>query len=270
MTHTHTNTDHNGTGKGTTESRLDFSQQNCVLKNNSGFGWNSDLKLPTAPCEVWDDYCAAHPSARLYKTTTLPNYEELDILFGNRVATGKFARSSATTASQYPLSASSSLPDFHYTSATPRSSFTAGPSTTKKTYRSNSPDFSDDFVFSDEDSLKSAPVSLSKVRIKKKQKVDIEKDLFSSIRILTDSINANQLPPRPPPSGAVDSPCIVAGQILSEFDPPLDINDIVALKMFWCEKPDFAKLFISLSDNESVVLCTHSVSQFHRSGSLVL
>ena len=26
-----------------------------ALKNNSGFGWNSDLKLPTAPSEVWDD-----------------------------------------------------------------------------------------------------------------------------------------------------------------------------------------------------------------------
>ena len=72
VNHTYTNTDHKGTGKGTTESRLDFSQQNCVLKNNSGFGWNSDLKLPTAQCEVWDDYCATHPSARLYKTTTLP------------------------------------------------------------------------------------------------------------------------------------------------------------------------------------------------------
>ena len=28
------------------------------------------------------------------------------------------------------------------------------------------------------------------------------------------------------------------------------INDTVALKMFWCENPDFAKLFIPLSDNE--------------------
>ena len=153
-----------------------------ALKNNSGFGWNSDVRLPTALSEVWDDYCAAHPSARLYKTTTLPNYEELDILFGNRVATGKFARSSAMIASQYALSASSSLSDFHHTSVTPRSSFTTGPSTTKKSYRSNSPDFSDDFVFSDEDSVKSAPVSLSKVSTKKKQKVDIEKDLFSSVR----------------------------------------------------------------------------------------
>ena len=221
-----------------------------ALKNNSGFGWNSDLKLPTAPSEVWDDYCSAHWSARLYKTMTLPNYEELDILFGNRVATGKFARSSAMIASKYALSTSSSLSDFNYIPVTPRSSLTAGPSTTRKTYRSNSPDFSDDFVFSDEDSVKSAPVSLSKVSTKKKQKVDMEKDLFSSIRNLTDSINANQLPPRPPPSGAVDSPLLVAGQILSDFDPPLDINDIVALKMFWCEKPDFAKLFISLIDNE--------------------
>ena len=171
MVHTYTNTDHNGTGKGTTESRLDFRQQNCVLKNNSGFGWNSDLKLPTAPCEVWDDYCSAHWSARLYKTMTLPNYEELDILFGNRVATGKFARSSAMIASKYALSTSSSLSDFNYIPVTPRSSLTAGPSTTRKTYRSNSPDFSDDFVFSDEDSVKSAPVSLSKVSTKKKQKV---------------------------------------------------------------------------------------------------
>ena len=91
----------------------------CGL-NNSGFGWNSDLNLPTAPSEVWNYY----------------------ILFGNRVATGKFARSSAMIASQYAESASSSLSDFHCTSATPRSSFTAGPSTTKKTYRSNSPYFS--------------------------------------------------------------------------------------------------------------------------------
>ena len=50
---------------------------------------------------------APHPSVRSCKT--LPKDEELDILFGNRVATGKFARSSAMIASQYALSASSYL-----------------------------------------------------------------------------------------------------------------------------------------------------------------
>ena len=44
-----------------------------ALKENSGFGWNDELKIPTAPSSVWDDYKAAHPVAKGYRYTTLIN-----------------------------------------------------------------------------------------------------------------------------------------------------------------------------------------------------
>ena len=30
-----------------------------ALKENSGFGWNDELQIPTAPSSVWDDYQVA-------------------------------------------------------------------------------------------------------------------------------------------------------------------------------------------------------------------
>ena len=44
-----------------------------ALKENSGFGWNDELKIQTAPFPVWDDYTAAHPLAKGYRYTTLIN-----------------------------------------------------------------------------------------------------------------------------------------------------------------------------------------------------
>ena len=58
------------------------------MKENSGFGWNDELKIPTAPSSVQDDCIAAHSAANVYKYTTLPNFEEREILFCGRVATG--------------------------------------------------------------------------------------------------------------------------------------------------------------------------------------
>ena len=37
------------------------------------------------------------------------------------------------------------------------------------------------------------------------------------------------------------------GSDIENFGPPLDMDDIVKLKMYWCDKPDFAKLFIDMS-----------------------
>ena len=42
----------------------------------------------------------------------------------------------------------------------------------------------------------------------------------------------------------------MAGQILNNFDPPLDMDEIVKLKMYCSDKPDFAKLFIDMSQYE--------------------
>ena len=58
------------------------------MKENSGFGWNDELKIPTAPSSVWDDYIAAHPVENLYRYTTLSDFEERETLFCGRVATG--------------------------------------------------------------------------------------------------------------------------------------------------------------------------------------
>ena len=71
--------------------------------------------------------------------------------------------------------------------------------------------------------------------------MDVEMELFSSIARLTEIINANGQPQTPPLLSST-----MTGQILNNFVPPLDMDDIVKLKMYWCDKPDFAKLFIDM------------------------
>ena len=44
----------------------------------------------------------------------------------------------------------------------------------------------------------------------------------------------------------------MAGQILNNFDPPLDMDDIVKLKMYLCHKPDFANLFFDRRQYERI------------------
>ena len=72
-------------------------------------------------------------------------------------------------------------------------------------------------------------------------------ELFSSIARLTEIINANGQPQTPPLLSST-----MTGQILNNFVPPLDMDDIVKLKMYWCDKPDFAKLFIDMSQYERI------------------
>ena len=127
-----------------------------ALKENSGLGWNDELKIPTAPSSVWDDYIAAHPVAKVYIYTTLSNFEELETLFCGRVATGKFAQSSAIAAAQYAITASSSP-----------STSVSGPSSKRKFYRYDSPQLSYYFcVYSDDDydNTPNVPAPLGKSR----------------------------------------------------------------------------------------------------------
>ena len=72
-------------------------------------------------------------------------------------------------------------------------------------------------------------------------------ELFSSIARLTESINANDQPQTPSLL-----PSRVAGQVLNNFDLPLDMDDVVKLKMYLCDKPDFTKLFIDVSQYERI------------------
>jgi hypothetical protein len=59
------------------------------LKEQSGFGWDEVLKMPTAPDEVWKLYLEAHPNAKQFRKKTLPFYEELDEIFSGKCASGK-------------------------------------------------------------------------------------------------------------------------------------------------------------------------------------
>lgn len=90
--------------------RLKFKVEYKVfhsLKQNSGFGWNEESKIPTAPDEVWESYLEvcysqlysvpltmvvqSHPKAAKYRRKTLPLYEKLFELFEGTIATGEYA-----------------------------------------------------------------------------------------------------------------------------------------------------------------------------------
>ncbi|CAN7092148.1 unnamed protein product [Brassica rapa subsp. narinosa] len=58
---------------------------------NSGFRWDPDLKKYTAPDEVWDEYLKKHPTHKHLRYDSVEKYEDLQIIFGNGVATGGFA-----------------------------------------------------------------------------------------------------------------------------------------------------------------------------------
>jgi len=70
------------------------------MKNNSGFGWDPQTNLPTAPESVWDDIIAEHPQAKEFKTRPLIMYEELDQMFSGTAATGEYASYMASQVSQ--------------------------------------------------------------------------------------------------------------------------------------------------------------------------
>ena len=82
---------------------------------------------------MWYVYISSS-SSEVYRYTILSNFEELEILFCGRAATGKFAQSSAIAAAQYAIIASSSL-----------AASVSSPSSDRKSYRFNSPQLSDDF-----------------------------------------------------------------------------------------------------------------------------
>ena len=69
-----------------------------TIKNNSGFGWDSEKGVPTAPESVWDAYIKAHPEAERFRHHGLVHYAVLDELCANRSATGEFALTSGLTA----------------------------------------------------------------------------------------------------------------------------------------------------------------------------
>ena len=65
------------------------------LKSNSGFGWDEELNIPTAPNEVWDAYIKSHPLAKEFRAKTL-FFDEITDIFEGRIANGNMSLSSTT------------------------------------------------------------------------------------------------------------------------------------------------------------------------------
>ncbi|XP_058078564.1 L10-interacting MYB domain-containing protein-like [Magnolia sinica] len=72
-----------------TLKRLYFEIRDTL--NASGFGWDEDNKLLTAPDDVWEDYIRSHPYAQHIRGKAVRRYDDLTYLFGNDRATGSRA-----------------------------------------------------------------------------------------------------------------------------------------------------------------------------------
>ncbi|EFH40998.1 hypothetical protein ARALYDRAFT_496320 [Arabidopsis lyrata subsp. lyrata] len=71
--------------------KLQYQSSLDLKRFSSGFGWDPSTKRFTAPDEVWDDYLKAHPNNKQLRYDTFEFFEELQIIFGEGVATGKNA-----------------------------------------------------------------------------------------------------------------------------------------------------------------------------------
>lgn len=61
------------------------------LRGLSGFGWDPDQCLVTAPDDVWEPYLAAHPTAKPWRKTPFPLFDDMANLTGDSIATGSGA-----------------------------------------------------------------------------------------------------------------------------------------------------------------------------------
>ncbi|ETV85130.1 hypothetical protein H257_02976 [Aphanomyces astaci] len=61
------------------------------LRDNSGFGWNSDQGLPTAPNDVWAPVLAAKPNCKKFRVTPFPLFDSLALLLDKAYADGRFS-----------------------------------------------------------------------------------------------------------------------------------------------------------------------------------
>ncbi|XP_010548574.1 PREDICTED: L10-interacting MYB domain-containing protein [Tarenaya hassleriana] len=62
---------------------LKYYKDMKVIVSKDGFSWDETLQMIAADDDVWDSYIKEHPHARTYRMRTLPNYNDLEIIFGN-------------------------------------------------------------------------------------------------------------------------------------------------------------------------------------------
>lgn len=64
-----------------------YGDATVILKQN-GFSWDEEQQIISAEDVVWDAYIKVHPQARTYKLKTLPNYNDLVLIFGDVIEEG--------------------------------------------------------------------------------------------------------------------------------------------------------------------------------------
>jgi hypothetical protein len=67
------------------------------LRDLSGFGWDSEKLIPTAPEKTWEDYLLNNPKCAKYKTESIPNFQLLVDVHGGKIATGNHSSASVST-----------------------------------------------------------------------------------------------------------------------------------------------------------------------------
>jgi hypothetical protein len=68
-----------------------------ALRDLSGFGWDIEKLIPTAPEKTWADYLLNNPKCAKYKMESIPNYQLLVDVYGGKIATGNHSSALVST-----------------------------------------------------------------------------------------------------------------------------------------------------------------------------
>ncbi|PSS24920.1 L10-interacting MYB domain-containing protein, partial [Actinidia chinensis var. chinensis] len=60
-----------------------------TLTDQNGFAWDEMQQMITASGDIWDDYIKDKPEAQSYRSRTLPNYNDLFLIYGNTSINGR-------------------------------------------------------------------------------------------------------------------------------------------------------------------------------------
>ncbi|KAL7595601.1 hypothetical protein Lser_V15G30039 [Lactuca serriola] len=59
-----------------------------LLLKQDDFSWDTKEQKVVANDDVWDAYLKTHPQARTYRTKSMPNYKDLELIFGSDIVNG--------------------------------------------------------------------------------------------------------------------------------------------------------------------------------------